>query len=310
MSLLIFAAFVLGLVGMAAATGWSETMAAFGRLDSAQLSILLTLSLLNYFFRSVRWHIYTSAMRVDVSFASSVRHYIGGFALTATPGRVGELIRLRWIWRETGRKPDTTGSLVLVDRAADLTAVGLVLAIAIGASTAGIQGGWTVALLSLILAWLATRSSLFRAAITVCWRIIGKFPRFFAMLRRAASGLTIFSKPGILIPTTICGMIGWTAEGYAFYLLLGWLGADIELTTALAIFFFAMLSGSATGLPGGIGGAEAALIALLTLFDVPLEIAIPATAIIRITTLWFAIIVGIIVFPFAESTSRRRLEEA
>ncbi len=309
-SVLLFATFLLGLIGIAAATGWQETMEAFGRLTMVQLSILLGLSLVNYLFRCIRWHIYTRAMDIDLSLTSNTRHYLGGFALTATPGRVGELIRLRWIWRETGRRPDSTGSLVLVDRAADLTAVGLILAIAIATSTAGIQGGWTVAILSLIVAWLATRPMLFRAAVTLGWKTLGIFPRFFAMLRRAASGLAVFSKPAVLIPTTICGMIGWTAEAIAFYMLIIWLGGDITLPTALAIFFFSMLSGSATGLPGGIGGAEAAMIALLTLFDIPLEIALPATAIIRITTLWFAIAVGIILFPFAERLSIRRLNEA
>lgn len=309
-TIFIFAAFVAGLLGTAAATGWDQTISGFTKLNGAQLSILLALSLVNYLFRCIRWHIYTRAMDIDLSFSGNTRHYLGGFALTATPGRIGELIRLRWIWRETGRRPDSTGSLVLVDRAADLTAVGLVLAIAIAVSTVGIKGGTTVAIVSLAVAWLATRPTLFRAAITLGWKIFGIFPRLFAMLRRAANGLKVFSKPSVLIPTTICGMIGWTAEGVAFYMLLIWLGGDITLPTALAIFFFSMLSGSATGLPGGIGGAEAAMIALLTLFDVPLEVALPATAIIRITTLWFAILVGVIMFPFAERLSMRRLNEA
>ena len=310
LSILLFAVFVFGLVGIAAATGWQESIDAFTRLSMGQLAILLGLSLLNYGFRCLRWHIYTRAMGIKLSLAGNTRHYLGGFALTATPGRIGELIRLRWIWRETGRKPDSTGSLVLIDRAADLTAVGLILTIAIAVSTVGIQGGWTVALVSLVVAWLATRPTLFRAAITLGWKTIGIFPRFFAMFRRAASGLAVFSKPRVLIPTTIYGMIGWTAEAVAFYILLIWLGGDITLPTALAIFFFSMLSGSATGLPGGIGGAEAAMIALLTLFDVPLQIALPATAIIRITTLWFAILVGIIMFPFAERMSINRMKEA
>ena len=283
-SLLLFGVFILGLVGIAAATGWQETLDAFSRLSLMQFSILLGLSLINYLFRAIRWHIYIDAMDIDLTFLSSARHYIG-------------------------RRPDSTGSLVLVDRAADLTAVGLVLAIAVATSTAGIQGGWTVAIISLVVAWLATRPALFRKAITLGWKAFGVFPRLFAMLRRAATGLAVFSKPSVLIPTTICGMIGWTAEGVAFYILIIWLGGDIALPTALAIFFFAMLSGSATGLPGGVGGAEAALIALLTLFDIPLEIALPATAIIRITTLWFAIAVGMVMFPFAERLSMNRLNE-
>ena len=308
-SILLFLAFIIGIVGIAATTGWQETLAAFSRLSGTHLLILLGLSLINYFLRCLRWHVYTRAMNIDLSLLSNSRHYLGGFALTATPGRIGELIRLRWIWNETGRSPETTGSLVLVDRAADLTAVGLILAIAIATSTTGIKGAWTVAILALMVAWLATRPALFRAAVTIAWKACGVFPRFFAMLRQAARGLSIFSKPATFIPSTLLGMAGWTAEAIAFHLLVIWLGGDITLTTSIAIFFFAMLSGSATGLPGGIGGAEAAMIALLTFNNVPLEIALPATAIIRITTLWFAILVGIIMFPFAERISSQSLSE-
>lgn len=310
LSLIVFSAFAVGLIGIAAATGWRETMEAIQRLSLTQLSVLLGLSLLNYLVRSTRWHIYTRATHIRLPFATNVRHYLGGFALTATPGRVGELIRLRWIWRETGRRPDSTGSLVLIDRAADLAAVGLMLALAVTASTAGIEGAWTVSLIALLVAWVATRPVLFRALITRVWKLFGRFPRFFALFRRAANGLAVFSRPQVFATSTTLGMIGWGAEAYAFYLLLEWLGAEISLPIAFAIFFFSVLSGGASGLPGGIGGAEASMIALLSLNNVPLEIALPATAIIRLTTLWFAIVVGMIVFPFAERRSGGTITEA
>ena len=47
------------------------------------------------------------------------------------------------------------------------------------------------------------------------------------------------------------------------------------------------------------------MIALLHMEGVPLEVSLPATAIIRITTLWFAIGMGLLVFPFAERISVR-----
>ena len=95
------------------------------------------------------------------------------------------------------------------------------------------------------------------------------------------------------------------AEGYAFHLLLMWMGADIGFWMAVAIFVFATLAGGLTGAPGGVGGAEAAMIALLMVQHVPLEVSVPATLIIRVTTLWFAIGIGLIVFPFAERLSLR-----
>ena len=50
------------------------------------------------------------------------------------------------------------------------------------------------------------------------------------------------------------------------------------------------------------------MIAILGMKGVPLEISLPATAIIRITTLWFAIGIGLAVFPFAERISLKRLD--
>ena len=107
-------------------------------------------------------------------------------------------------------------------------------------------------------------------------------------------------KAAVLVPTPA---IGWMAEGYAFHLLLVWMGADIGLGKAVAIFVFSTLAGGLTGAPGGVGGAEAAMIALLALDGIPMEVSVPATAIIRVTTLWFAIGIGMAVFPLAERLS-------
>ena len=297
---LLFGGFLFGLIALAAATGWQDVLAAVDRLTLPQYVILLLLSLANYLLRGMRWHHLCGALNIPGSFPASLRHYIGGFAMTVTPGRLGELIRLRWIHRETGRRPDSTGALVIADRAADLASVGLILAVAVALSTAGIDGAWGVALIAIALAYAATQPRLFHHALTFAYRALGVMPRIFAGLRRAAGGLEQFSKPFILLPVVVLSVLGWVAEASAFWLLLQWLGADISLPIAIAVFTFAMLTGGATGLPGGIGGAEAAMVAALVFVGVPLEIGLPATAIIRLTTLWFAIGVGIVVFPFAE----------
>lgn len=105
------------------------------------------------------------------------------------------------------------------------------------------------------------------------------------------------------------GVASWFAEGFAFFLLLTWMGAEVDLWMAVGIFIFATLAGGLTGAPGGLGGAEAAMVALLALGGVPLEIAVPATLIIRVTTLWFALLIGLVVFPIAEKHSKKMENE-
>lgn len=275
-------------------------------LSLVQVALLLALSLVNYIARALRWMLYARALGIPLTMVQTIRHYLGGFALTMTPGRLGELIRIRWIGRETGAKPDITAPLVLIDRAADLASTALLLAAAVlFMAGAGIHGAIPVVVLALLAALIATRPRLFRWFVTRVWKFVGRAPKVFARTRRASRALRPFSNPRIALPALSLGFLGWFAEGYAFYLLLDWMGAPLPLWTCIGIFVFAMMTGGATGLPGGIGGAEAAMFALLSLEGVPVEVSIPATAIIRITTLWFAVGLGFLAFPWAEAASKR-----
>lgn len=301
----LFALVVAGLIGAAAATGWDETKAQLAKLSLLQFTALLGLSLVNYGFRGLRWHVFARKLGLSVTLLGSFRHYFGGFAMTVTPGRVGELVRMRWIRRETGWTFERTAPLVLVDRAMDLAAMGMILGLALAFSATGIAGGVPVTILALIGAFIATRPAILERIATLSHRATGRLPRLFAKVRRAARSLKIFSAPGLMGGAVVIGLIGWAAEGYAFHLLLVWMGADIGVAKAVAIFVFATLAGGLTGAPGGVGGAEAAMVALLTLEGVGLETSLPATAIIRVTTLWFAIGIGLFLFPLAEKHSKR-----
>ena len=297
----LLALFLAGLAGLAAATGWEEVAAHLGALTAGQMALLLAFSLVNYLGRGARWHLFTRALGLPTGLGQDLRHFLGGFAMTVTPGRVGELIRMRWLRRETGWAYERTAPLVLADRASDLAAMGLILALALALSAAGIAGALPIVALALGAAYVATHPRLLAALVTYAYRLVGgRAPRLFGRIRQAARSLARFASPQVFVPAIGLGLVGWFAEGYALYLLLGWMGADVDLWTAVAIFTFATLAGGLTGAPGGLGGAEAAMIALLKLQGVPLEVSVPATAVIRLTTLWFAILIGLAVFPMAE----------
>ncbi len=301
----LFALVLTGLAALAAATGWQETMDQITRLHLWQLAVLLGLSLVNYLLRGLRWHLFARRLGLDLTLLANLRHFLGGFAMSVTPGRVGELVRMRWIGRETGARFERTAPLMLIDRATDLAALGVLLGVTLGLSSTGISFGLPVTLLALVAAFVATRPKLLAALAEWGYSISGRGKRLFAKLRRASGTLASFSSPALMGSALILGLVGWFAEGFAFHLLLAWMGADVSLAKAVAIFVFSGIAGGLTGAPGGVGGAEAAMVALLSLEGVGLEASIPATAIIRVTTLWFAIGIGLFVFPLAEKYSLR-----
>jgi len=302
---LLFAFVLAGLAALAAATGWEETKHQLKQLYAYQIALLLALSLVNYLFRALRWHVFARSLGLPTGLVQDIRHFLGGFAMSVTPGRIGELIRMRWLKRETGWPVERTAPLALMDRASDLAAMAIILAGAVALSAGGIGMAIPVASLALAAAFVTTRPSLLAGTVTRFYKATGAFPRIMARIRAAARSMHVFSSGPIMAIAMALGLIGWVAEGYAFHLLLMWMGADIGFAKALAIFTFSALAGGLTGAPGGVGGAEAAMVALLTLEGVPLDVSIPATAVIRLTTLWFAIAIGAAVFPLAERMSTR-----
>jgi uncharacterized protein (TIRG00374 family) len=302
----LLALFVIGFAGLAATIGWEETMSQLRSLSFVQLLTLLALSMVNYSFRGLRWHLFARQLGLPLSVGQNVLHFMGGFAMTVTPGRIGELVRLRWISRLTDWPFERLLPLPFTDRIVDIAAMGTVLGGGVVLSqSAHAATAIPVALVALVFAAIVTKPGLLGRIVTFAWRATGRWPRRFVGLRRAARSMALFRDPKVILPALVLSLIGWTAEGYALYLLLSWMGADIGIATATVVFIFSTLAGGLTGAPGGVGGAEAAMLMMLSAQAVPLAIALPAMAIIRVTTLWFAILVGLLSFPVAEHLSKK-----
>jgi len=148
--------FLAGVSALFAATGWEEVWTQIARLSWAQVALLLCLSLMNYLLRGVRWHLFSRRLGLPTRMGQSLRHFLGGFAMTVTPGRVGELVRMRWLRRETGWAVERTAPLVLIDRATDLAAMGLMLGLALSLTTIGMKAAVPVAILAIVAAYVAT----------------------------------------------------------------------------------------------------------------------------------------------------------
>ena len=74
---------------------------------------------------------------------------------------------------------------------------------------------------------------------------------------------------------------------------------DLEFLRGIAVFVYAiaMLAGALSFMPGGLGGAEAAMVALLVWGGASSPEAVAATVLIRLATLWFAVVLGVLFLP-------------
>src|SRR5690606_19309009 len=100
------------------------------------------------------------------------------------------------------------------------------------------------------------------------------------------------NSPGMLVLATSLRVMAWRAEALAFHWILHWLGMDVSLACSLLVYMIVMLAGALSFMPGGLGGAEATMTALLMWKGMPGAEAVAVTILIRLATLWFAVLLG------------------
>jgi uncharacterized protein (TIRG00374 family) len=292
---LLLAAFLL----VALHTGPADTWAAIGSVSLPTLALMLAASAFNYAARSVRWFLMFRlvAPRAPESALRAMPRqlvvYLAGFAFTLTPGRAGEVIRA-WIARKSFDTPVATGlSLVIADRFYDAIALAIILLAA--ASMLGsfsVAAGITMAVLAaavLIAAWLSSPSGLWRRAANA----VPKLSRHVMGLQSAIAQFSFVSRPQMLPLLTLPSLAGWGVQGLAPAIVLRDMGFALGIRDSVLVFALATLVGGASFLPGGLGGFEATMIALLVAKGVPIATAVAATLLVRFTTLWLGVALGI-----------------
>lgn len=274
-------------------------------LEVPVLAGLLVLSLVNYSLRGFRWHVCGRRLGVQVSLKRLALYYSAGFSMVTTPGKVGTALRLWFLKRCHNYRYANTAPLMFMDQFTDMLA--MVLLAGIGAMGFHGYGVVAVFLIALVVALglVCARPGLLVCLVKWLYARLGKpKKRLFATLLRIIRRIAHLFSPRLLTTTTLLSLVGWGAEVVAFWWLLDALGAPLPLLAAMFIFAFATIVGGISMLPGGLGGAEATMFGLLVAMDIPADIAVAATAIIRLTTLWFGVVIGFVMLPLALRLAR------
>jgi uncharacterized protein (TIRG00374 family) len=299
--ILVIVAFVIA----ASATNPGEVIAALGHVGVKTALIVVMLALGNYLLRLLRFRYLLGRKGHQVSLGSLARIYVAGFAMTATPGKLGEFIRIWLLKRAYALRYSDTLPASIADRASDVIATALLAALTAASFMAY---ALPIAVITAIIA-LATillmRADLLLRIVNAAYAMIRRKPRIFAHLRQMVEGTASLFQPAPLLISIGLGIASWLLEGIAFYACASIFG-DITLAQAVFIFTFANLVGAITFLPGGVGGTEVSMVTFLTALGFGFEEAAAITAVIRMGTLWFGICCGYVAL-FSWLRSQKKL---
>ena len=285
-------------VGLSAYADFSAVVDGLSAFEWRYLPLVLTLTSLNYVLRFLKWQFYLKTIGVEgFAVRDSALTYFAGLGMVVTPGKVGEWLKCYLLRELHGTPMSRSAPVVIAERLTD--SLGLVLLGAAGlfvfrdawpAFVIIVLGGgllFAVARHQPLAYWILNRLS----KLPLSSRFATQAEEFYA------SSYALLS-PFALVAMTLLSVVSWGFEVLAFYVVL--LGVGVEgggdlLLKASFIMPAATLAGALLLTPGGLGVAEGGITGLSqVLLGLPKSEAAVAALVIRLGTLWFGVVVGLI----------------
>lgn len=263
------------------------------------LPAVLGFVLLNYFFRFVRWEYYLRVLKIKIPRSESLGIFMSSLSMAVTPGKMGEVVKSYFLKSLHSVPMSKSMPIVFAERVTDFLA--LLIISFIGAYAIGYEKKFIVILALVFAAGIAVVAS--RSISTKIISVAEKIPfiakRIVLIENAYESSRTMLSGKTLLVSTAL-GFIGWLFECTGFFFVLKGLNIHLKLFSSDFIYAFSTVIGAISFLPGGLGATETSLAGLLILAKIPKGVAIAAVFIIRVATLWFAVLIGAVVLSYMQ----------
>ncbi len=256
--------------------------------------VIFGLVALSYIVRFVRWSYYLRLLGATMPLRPNVAIFVAGLSMTISPGKLGEVLKSVFIRQVNGAPIARTAPAVVAERATDGTGMiawGLMGALAF-------SFGLEVLLLFLAIAAAGIAVLRSKRLSLLAERVLLKLPLLHRLAPHlgefhGASNELLATRP--LIVGTVISFFSWGLEMLAVYLCAVGIGADVPFLVVVFVFVAGSFAGAFSMLPGGIGAAEAGMYGLFVgVTGLSAGISAGLTLVIRLATLWFATLLGVI----------------
>ena len=265
------------------------TIDEIGNLPISYLLAGLGLALSNYLLRFLRWAFYLKVLKIESPVGISALVFLSGLAMSITPGKAGELVKCYLLNSKTQVPVSRSAPVVVMERLTDVISV-----IILGLTGFVLLPVPVIVVLAvaLVVSVIGLMFALSRHALRLTGLPI--LSKWSELLRDSQEGFKELAAPRVMVVGVAIGAVAWFAEGLALWVILRGIGSEIDLVRALPIYAAATLVGAVTALPGGLVGTEGSMLAFLQQSGVTRAGASAGTVLIRLVTLWFAVLVGLL----------------
>jgi uncharacterized protein (TIRG00374 family) len=291
---------------------FDKLLISFGKFNWWWLPLILAFSFGNYIFRFLKWQYYTKIINIEIPFKKSFLIFLSAFVMSVTPGKMGEVLKSYLLKEENGTPISKSAPIIIAERLTDFISIVLLCITGAYVFNYGQSLVILVGVFFLGVTIIISYKKLSLKLISLLEKI--KFlSKHIQKIHTAYDSIYSLVKIKPLIIATLISLVSWFFECIGFFIVLKVFAQtsniDVSLMTATFIYAFSTIVGAIAMMPGGVGATEAALTGLMILLQIPKDISVASTIIIRVSTLWFAVLVGIVSLYIYQLITKRTIEK-
>ena len=291
---------------------FDKLMKTFQEFNWMYLPLILALTFANFVIRFYKWEYYRNILNIVLTRKTSFLIFMSTFVMSVTPAKMGELLKSYLVREENGTPISKSAPIILAERLTDFISMVLLCiagsfvfdygqAIIIGVGIFFLGGVVIISSRTISLKIISVLENI---------KIFSKFAHEF---HEAYESIYVLVKFKPLVIATLMSAVAWFCECLGLYIILKvysqFSHVDVSIFSAIFIYGFSTIIGSIAMLPGGLGVTEASLTGLMVLLNIPKDVSVASTFIIRVSTLWFAVLVGVISVYFYQKHSHKDIDD-
>lgn len=259
------------------------------------LPLILSLMGIQIILLGIKFHRLLQKLEIKISIKESIKIFVAGLSLIATPAGIGTVIKSYILKKKFGHPISLTLSIIFIERLTELLAILIILTsfllwVNTLESIIAIGLGFLLVIIMLI---ISSNNKIFQSLKFTILKI-NRIKKFSSVLDESKDSLT-----KLMQKKTFSEALGWSimakiVQFVAVYFIFLSVGIDLGLILSGQLYYTALVVGALTFIPSGIIITESTMLVLLINHGVELSIGTVAVLFTRIITTWLATILGMI----------------
>lgn len=258
------------------------------------LFFIFALGFLSHVVKSFRQKDMLGILEENVPSIQNLIIYMSGLSLVTTPGSIGTFIKSIYLKKMFNIPTEKSIAVIFLERYHDLLAGTSIILVTLSIHF-GLVSLSLIVISSILLGslYLLIKSQKFFLSLYSKFLKIDFISKNLPSIGPSQS-FSILTKPKNMTRGWLFSILGWSIDSLAVYVVFLALNIDLGYFLTSQIYLTSLGYGILSLLPGGVGVSEGIADFLLVRQGLDLSVASSLVILMRLSTVWFATIIGII----------------